>query len=588
LHCSHELALGKVKCSKLEGEMKRRLWISMMLAMSCLAVVTTVGAAITTPAGAVPTGLPARMVVGLFEGPGETWMRDSGVPWDVRYAYFTKGWANNWGWGAYDGAFASSYFTDCDNLRTIPAIQYYQMNGEAGGAENAFYAKTQNASTMASYFGDFKLLMQRAKAFNKPVIVMVEADGFAFLEGQTAQNPNAYAAIAASGMAELASLPNTVAGWGLAFLQIRKAVGASNVVLGMHISGWTSGKDVIYGSVTDPLQNEVDVGYRFLAPLGLSSNVTGASYDFLVGDPLDRDPDFYRANYGQDRWLDASDNASVSTKSFNRLAEWLRLWNTKTGKRWLLWQVPLGNSNHLNVYNNGAARQGYKGNFPEYFLGTNGRAHLEKFASSGVIGLLFGAGAGGQSSYQNDVFTDGKNYVQSRAGDFLKAGGLAIPTTGTGTTPPPPPPPTGDTAAYNFESSTQGWVSSGAPITGVSSSSAQKFAGSRSLAVQLNGAGTPAVSVANPSAGPGKIVNFRIFLPTNHRISWLQPYVQQGASGNWTWTGNWQAATNLRAGAWNTVAVQVPSNSTGLSSLGVQVATNGSYTGELYIDSVAY
>ena len=53
--------------------------------------------------GGIPAGLPARLLVGLFEDTGGTWMKNSGVPWDVRYRYFTKGWVNNWGWGAYDG-----------------------------------------------------------------------------------------------------------------------------------------------------------------------------------------------------------------------------------------------------------------------------------------------------------------------------------------------------------------------------------------------------------------------------------------------------------------------------------------------------
>ena len=71
-------------------------------------------------------------------------------------------------------------------------------------------------------------------------------------------------------------------------------------------------------------------------------------------------------------------------KSFNRYAEWLRLWNHKSSKRWVLWQIPLGNSNHRNVANNGSARAGYKDNRPEYFFG-NGTAHLAKFADAGVI-----------------------------------------------------------------------------------------------------------------------------------------------------------------------------------------------------------
>jgi hypothetical protein len=251
--------------------------------------------------GSIPPGLPARVAIGLFEGPGETWMRTSGVAWDVRYQYFTKGWANNWGWGARDGSWGLSYMRECDGARTIPAAVYYQMNGEPGGGEGQFLAKLQNAATMASYFSDVKLLMQRAKEFAKPVVVLFEPDGTGLLQQQTASNPNAYAAIEDSGMAELQTLPNTVAGFGLAFLELRKSVGANNVVLGLHVSAWASGKDIAYFNVTDALQPEVDKVYSFLAPFGLTTNVTGSTFEVLVGDPLDRDADFYRLTQGQDR-----------------------------------------------------------------------------------------------------------------------------------------------------------------------------------------------------------------------------------------------------------------------------------------------
>jgi hypothetical protein len=544
-------------------------------------------AAITPPAGSVPNGIPPRMLVGLFEEWGGTWMRDSTVPWDVRYAYFVKGWADNWGWGAHDGSMATNFFNESAAGNFIPAVQFYQMNGEAGGGEGQFFAKTQNAATMATYFGDFKLLMQRAKDFNRPVIVMLEGDGFAYMQQQSGQNPNAYSAIAASGLPELAGLPNTAAGWGLAFLQIRKSVGAANVVLGMHISGWASGKDVGYYSVTDPLQPEVDKVYNYLAKLGLAANQTGATFDFLVGDPLDRDSDFYRLTQGADRWWDASDTASISSKSFNRYAEWLRLWNATSKKRWLLWQIPLGNSNHLNTPNNGGAREGYKDNRPEYFFGANGRAHLEKFASSGVFGVLFGAGAGGQSSYQNDTYTDGQLFMKSRAGSFLRAGGLPIPG-GTTTPPPTTPPPATDTSDYNFEGDAQGWTRSGAPITSTSRSTAQKFAGASSLAVAINGSGSPMVSVANPAPKAGQVVTFHIYLPADAKISAVQPFVLQNAAGNWKWTGNWQPISALRLGAWNTLTVTVPSNASLLASLGVSFTTSGTYAGTVYVDSVNF
>jgi hypothetical protein len=555
-------------------------------------------------AGAIPAGLPARELVGLFEDTGATWMRSSGVPWDVRYRYFTKGWVNNWGWGAYDGSWGLSYMRECDGQRFIPSVQYYQMNGEAGGGESAFLQKVQNATTMKNYFGDFKLLMQRAKDFGKPVIILIEADGFAFLQQQTAGNSNAFAAIKDSGMVELAGLPNTVAGWGLAFLQIRKAVGASNAVLGIHISGWASGKDIAYSSVTDALAPEVDKVYAFLAPFGLAANVTGATWDVLVGDPLDRDSDYYVLVQGQNRWWDASDSASINSKSFNRYAEWVRLWNRKASRRWVLWQIPLGNSNHRNVANDGSARAGYKDNRPEYFFG-NGTAHMVKFADAGVIGLLFGAGAGGQSSYQNDTYTDGQLFMKSRAGAILSAGGVTLVTGGgtgaggasgaggrggstgagggAGTGMPP-----SDTAQYNFEAGTQGWAPTAAPVTGVASSTTRAFAGTRSLAVNVAGSGAARVAVGSPATPAGRVVSFRVWIPSGSGLSSIQPFVLQGASGNWTWTGNWRAVSSLTANAWNTITVTVPSNAAALFQLGVEISAATSWTGTVFVDSVGW
>jgi hypothetical protein len=352
-------------------------------------------------------------------------MRDSGVRWDARYRYFVQGWVNNWGWSGYDGSWGLDYLRQSDSLGLTPVVEYYVMNGVSGYNESAFLATVQNPAKMADYFGQWKILMERVRDFAKPAMILVEGDGFGFLEQQTGGNPNAYAAVAASGMPELAGLPNTVAGWGLAFLQLRKAVGASNAILAMDISGWATGKDLLYFSVTDPLGPEVDKAYAFLAPLGLTANSSGQTWDLLTNNPLDRDSDYY-TTLGQNRWWDASDSASISSRSFNRYAEWLRLWNVKAGKRWALWQIPLGNSNHLNVSNTGNAREGYKDNRPEYFFGVNADAHRQTFVKAGVIGLFFGPGMGGMSFYTNDVYSDGQLFMKSRAAAFLNSGGLVI------------------------------------------------------------------------------------------------------------------------------------------------------------------
>jgi hypothetical protein len=378
-------------------------------------------------AGAVPAGLPAHLAIGLAEQNGEHWLHFSGVPWDLRYMYLTKGWANNWGYGQYDGGFAKGYMKDSASDKTIPVLTWYQMNGEPGGGEAQFLAKAQNKAVMKVYFSDFKLLMQRAKELGKPVIVHVEPDGFGFLEQQSGGKPSAPAAVASTGLPELAGLPDTVAGWGLAFLQLRKAAGASNVLLAVHISSWATGVELATHDVAAPLQPVVDQAYAFLSPMGLATNPTGATWDLLAGDPLDRDADFYVKTQGVNPWWNAGDSAPVKSASFNRYAEWLRIWNQASGKRWMLWQIPVGNSNHLNVPNNGKSREGFKDNRVEYFFTGD---HLRKFASMGVVAMLFGAGASGQSSYQNDTWTDGEPLLKTRAAAFFKAGGLALPAPG--------------------------------------------------------------------------------------------------------------------------------------------------------------
>ena len=148
-----------------------------------------------------------------------------------------------------------------------------------------------------------------------------------------------------------------------------------------------------------------------------------------------------------------------------------------------------------------------------------------------------------------------------------------------------------DPAQYNFESGTQSWTSTGGMITGLSSSTTQAFAGTHSLAVSINStsASSQQVFVSAPSTPAGSTVTFHIWIPSGSAISSIQPYVQQGSSGNWSWTGNWQAIGSLKTNAWNTLTVTVPSNAaTPLLSLGVQFSTSGAWSGTCYIDSVSW
>jgi hypothetical protein len=544
------------------------------------------------PAGNVPAGLPPRLLVGLMEDTGGTWMKSSGVKWDARYRYFTKGWVNNWGYGPRDGGWGMNYLKECAEAGFIPAVQYYQLLGEPGGGELQALSKVQNVATMKGYFEDFKIFMQRVKEFHKPVLVLLEADAFGFLEQQAKDNPGTHAAVKETGLPELASLPDTVAGWGLAFLQLRKTVGASNAILGVHVSAWASGKDMTYLSVSDPIPPEVDKVYDFLAPLGLGANATGQTFDLMVGDPLDRDSDFYQVKGNEKRWWDAADNAPITSASFNRYAEWLRLLNLKAGKRWVLWQIPLGNSNHKNVENKGGPSEGFKDNRPEYFFGEGAAAHRKKFADAGVISLLFGGGASGTSSYTNDLYKDGELFMKTRAGAFLKAGGLTIPASGGRGTGVPKPvvAQAAEPFKYSFESGIDGWGTN-VPVLTVAQSTEHPFAGKGVLKVTFANApaGNPLVRVNTPTTPAGAMITFHVWFPAGSPLTVIHPYVLEGAGGNWMWTGNWQEIGSLTPGKWNAIQVQVPPKAAvPLAELGVQFITNAPWTGTAYVDGVTW
>ena len=395
--------------------------------------------------GAIPASLPAHMLVGVFASDNnETWMKQSGVKWDVRWVYLSgqhgQNWYNVWGYGSADGSWASDWFTQCDQQGFIPGIHLYNIGYGHDQGDAGLLTEIRDASFVTNYFTEWKALMQLAKKFGKPVIIVLEGDSFGMIEMLTKNDPTAAATIGSSGMADLSGLPDTIAGLGLAYLKIRSSVGATNVAIGPDVPAYAANGDILNGDNSD-LQAHVDYQMKFFSPFGLGTNVTGDRFDFQASNPLSGDADYYRIVGGDSgRMWDASDAASVNSKSFNRYAEWLRLFNQASGRRWMLHQVPVGNSNMLNVDSDCGAptdkctpRTGYKDNRPEYFFNYDAPSsktirdqHLAKFADAGVIGLLFGAGDGGSTTPYNDTWTDGQLFLKSRAGAVLSAGGFGI------------------------------------------------------------------------------------------------------------------------------------------------------------------
>jgi len=105
----------------------------------------------------------------------------------------------------------------------------------------------------------------------------------------------------------------------------------------------------------------------------------------------------------------------------------LGLFNKNSNLRWMLWQIPMGNSNSPNIDNPStnvasapSAAAGWKDNRPEYFFCSESNQHLGQFADAGVIALLFGAGGTGCTDQTSDYYPDGQLFLKSRAGAVVK------------------------------------------------------------------------------------------------------------------------------------------------------------------------
>ncbi len=253
---------------------------------------------------------------------------------------------------------------------------------------------------MRAYYAEWKLLMQKAGAYGDPVVVHVEPDLWGYM--QQAYGEDASAApvrVASSGFEEAAGYPNTAAGFAQALTHLRD-VYAPNVLLGYHFSQWATGEDLILGGA-DPVAT-ADQLAAFYQSLGVS-------FDLIFLGPSDRDAAYYEIVRGDGgaRWWEDAD--------YERYRAFLGRLVEKTGKRAMLWQVPVGNTLYRSMDNTWGH---YQDNRVEYWLGE--RQHLVEYAEAGVIAVLFGAGASGCTVYA-DGAGDGITNPPPINGNVLQA-----------------------------------------------------------------------------------------------------------------------------------------------------------------------
>src|SRR2546423_1398531 len=393
----------------------------------------------TPPAGSLPAppgGWPSRSLeIGMTDGPNDAAAMRASAPFAFRYQYLAGGVNTGQSWSTWDSGarFPTYYIQDSARSGIVPVFSYYQIRpsspGASSGESDGDLANLRNAATMNAYYADLKLFFQRAGAESSVVVLHVEPDLWGYIQQRYGDDAAAApAVVGASGMAELAGLPDNAAGFAQAVVKLRDTY-APNVLLAYHLSLWGTKVDPLYSK---PADAQLDA---LAARSAAFFNSLHAGFDLSFAEYSDRDAAVATVQSGRDAWWYPAD--------FARNVRYLAKFSALTQKRIVVWQIPLGNTKMRAVNN---TRNHWQDNKVEWLLDDPGRANLSAYARAGVIAFLFGAD-GGSSTCACDATGDGVTnpapiggntrislsadddggYFRERAAAYYAAGALTLP-----------------------------------------------------------------------------------------------------------------------------------------------------------------
>ena len=316
-------------------------------------------------------GWPHHLVVGVSDPPGAARALRGHAQVDMRYQYLAGGVNTGHGWATWNpnGSFVTMYVRESFAAHTIPVFTYYQMLQSApsvGGSEQARdLSNMRTPATMRAYWADCSLLLRRvaAAAGSRLVVIHVEPDLWGYLE-------RAHAAQLARAFAHR-------------LIALRDAL-APHVLLAWHLSVWGTDEDI---TNSKPSLAEVDV---LAAKSAAFYESLRARFDLVFNDITDRDADYYRDVEGNPHtWWGPAD--------FARENRYVAGFTRRTRTAVVLWQLPLGDSHENDTRNH------YRDNRLQWWLGPGSASHLQATRDAGVIGLLFGAGASGNTTDMTDA-----------------------------------------------------------------------------------------------------------------------------------------------------------------------------------------
>ena len=240
-----------------------------------------------------------------------------------------------------------------------------------------------NTATMTAYYNDLKLFFQKAGAFTgQRVVLHVEPDFWGYME-QRALSDNAAtvpAKVSETGIAELQGLPSNVAG-----LRARGRQAARHLRAERHarLSHQRVGHRRRHRHLESARRHRRRARRRAPPPSTSRSARTSISRSPSSAIAIAAFKQYVYGDGGAS-WWNADD--------FGRSTRFLGGFSSSTGKRLVMWQIPLGNT-RMRSQNNTWGH--YQDNRIEWLLDEPARTHLAAYRNAGVVAFLFGGGAGG-------------------------------------------------------------------------------------------------------------------------------------------------------------------------------------------------
>ncbi|WP_156970804.1 hypothetical protein [Andreprevotia chitinilytica] len=326
-------------------------------------------------------GLPNRLLGGLGAGNAISDMTSQQIHPDIIDTYLVGVGSGSWPtWNSPAGSYVTYVSANDKAIGAVPMFTLYQMAANGDGNISGI----NDATFMASYWAQAKLMYQKIGATGQATLVNLEPDFWGYVQATAPGGDPAKLPARVSMTTECASQPDTAAGIAGCLLTLGRTY-APKAKIGFPPS--------FFG------QDATSVG-TFMAKLGADKA------DFIVAQTSDRDAGCMeiaspvsecagRGN-GPFYW----DENNVTTPNYSQsLAKWSTTRSILGNLPILFWQTPMG----VPSTTSGGSPGHYRDNHVHYML-----THPTQYTAIGVFAIVF---SGGGSTSAN-ITTDGGQFAR--------------------------------------------------------------------------------------------------------------------------------------------------------------------------------